>query len=152
MWKTEHCEATEMPFHLELVVACLLFPMFVGAQRTGNSGNYLYTRQPVPSVFRVNQSYPSRGETDQCRPIRLRITRNSRLYITELVTNANRNIRFVTADARLMTSRMQSKLDALAKAFRPWYGYRLTVLQSWTEYSPNDTDPHSLHYEGWLVE
>jgi len=140
-----------MRYHLETAIAWLLFfslVMFSGAQLSGNRGNYLYTRERVPSVFLIGQSYPDRGETELCRPIRLRITKNSRLYITELVTNANRDILFASANARRMTSRMQSKLNLLAVRFRAKYHSKLIVLQSWTEYSPNDTDPNSLHYEG----
>lgn len=72
--------------------------------------------------------------------------------MTGLVTNANRDIVFRSADARLMTSRLQSKLNSLAAEFKARYNSKLVVLQAWTEYSGNDSDSNSLHYEGEKVE
>ena len=118
-------------------------------QQTSNEGNFLYTRDPVPRFFRLGQRYPNREESEQCRPIRLRITRNSRLYITNLVTNGNGDIYFQSSDARIMTSRMQTRLNTLARIFRLKYNSKIRVLKAWTQYSSTDADPNSLHYEGW---
>ncbi len=115
---------------------------------SNDSENFTFLTDPPPWVFRLGQSYPNREETVQCRPVRLRITRNSRLYITDLVSNDNPNILFQSADARLMTTRMQSKLNSLADTFTSEYNTKLRVLQAWSEYSNNDSDPQSLHYEG----
>ena len=111
---------------------------------------FSYSRGPVPSVFHPGTRYPERNETEECRPIRLRIVRNSRLYRTRLVTNVNPDIIFRSPDARVMTARIQARLNALAAAYRRQYHARITVLRSWSDYSANDGigDPHSLHYEG----
>ena len=131
-------------------ITSFLFPslsMLIGAQQTGIGGNFMHTSEPIPWVFQLGQSYPNREETDQCRPIRLRITRNSRLYLTELVNNTNPNIQFQTADARLMTSRMEGRLNSLVDTLMAKYNSKLLVLQSWTD-SSNVTSPNSLHFEG----
>ncbi len=141
-------------FELAVLMVVLLCTLTcqVTRQQTSSRGNFLYTRDPVPRIFRLGRSYPDRPESEQCRPIRLRVTRNSRLFMTGLVTNANRDIVFRSADARLMTSRLQSKLNSLAAEFKARYNSKLVVLQAWTEYSGNDSDSNSLHYEGEKVE
>ena len=113
---------------------------------------FQYTRGPVPDHFRVGMHYPSRNETEVCRPIRLRIERDSRLFRTNLVVNANPGINFASSDAKRMTSRLQSRLNTLASMFYSRYERRFTVLQAWVEYSDEDgvNDPQSLHYEGKL--
>lgn len=119
-----------------------------------SGGDFLHNRGPVPSVFQVGTRYPDRNETEECRPIRLRVVRNSRLYRTQLVTNTNPQIIFHSADARVMTARVQARLNALAASYYQHYQARITVLRSWSEFSVNDTsigDPNSLHYEGNVV-
>jgi len=132
-----------------LLLPWLLFPslLILGTQQANVESSNMYTRDPIPWVFQLGQSYPNREETAQCRPIRLKITRNSRLYITELVNNTSQNIQFQTADARLMTSRMKTKLNSLADIFKAKYDSKLLVLQSWTD-SSNATGSDSLHNEG----
>ena len=117
--------------------------------RDGADG-FSYSRAPVPATFHMGSRYPNRTEEAECRPIRLRIVRNSRLYRTELVTNTNPKIIFVSADARIMTSRLHMRLNALADQYFYHFRERITVLRAWTEYSEDsdDTDPNSLHYEG----
>lgn len=111
-----------------------------------------YRRGPVPQTFQLGTRYPDRSETEECRPIRLRVTRNSRLYRTQLVTNTHPSILFHTSDSRVMSSRLQTRLNALAATYLHRYSARISVLQAWTEYSEEDGigDPNSLHYEGEL--
>ena len=111
---------------------------------------FLYDKGPVPDEFHLGQRYPDRNETEECRPIRLRIERDSRRFRTDLVHNAYTGIDFAHADARLMTSRMQVRLNALAILYYQEYGLSFTVIKSWTEYGDADlvADDHSLHYEG----
>ena len=136
-------------FSMRSVEAFILFSSLgILVALSSNRTDFTFLTDPPPWVFRLGQSYPNREETVQCRPVRLRITRNSRLYITDLVSNDNPNILFQSADARLMTTRMQSKLNSLADTFTSEYNTKLRVLQAWSEYSNNDSDPQSLHYEG----
>ena len=135
-----------------VVIATIVHP--VSATGDASDAVFQYTRGPVPDHFRVGMHYPSRNETDVCRPIRLRIERDSRLFRTNLVINANPGINFANGDAKRMTSRLQSRLNTLASMFYSWYQLRFTVFQAWVEYSDDDgvSDPQSLHYEGkWCV-
>ena len=110
---------------------------------------YQYTRGPVPAEFHMNDSYPARNETDECRPIRLRIQRNSRLFRSLVVNTNTARINFIHSDARIMTSRLQTRLNALAELYYQQFRLRITVTKSWTEYGDGDVDdPQSLHYEG----
>lgn len=130
------------------VVLALAYLIPLSSSQT--SDVFSYSRGPIPSVFHVGTRYPDRNETEECRPIRLRVARNSRLYRTQLVTNTNPQIIFQTADARVMTARIQARLNALAASYYRHYSAKITVLRSWSEYSANDGigDPNSLHYEG----
>lgn len=114
---------------------------------------YQYIREPVPDEFILGQTYPSRNETDECRPIRLRITRNSHQFRTTLVTNSNPYITFSDSDSRVMTSRLQTRLNDLAASYFDEYSVRIIMLKAWVEYSDDDgiDDPYSLHYEGMYV-
>ena len=118
-----------------------------------DESEFLYTRGEVPDEFYLDQHYPNRNETDTCRPIRLRIMRNSRLYRNNLVVNSNPGILFTNSDTRLMTPRLQTRLNTLALLFKQETGLKFTVLQAWSEYSEDDgiNDPNSLHYEGNCV-
>lgn len=123
------------------------------SSQTSSSDGFSYRGGgPLPDTFLLGTRYPDRNETEECRPIRLRIVRNSRLYRTALVTNANPNLIFSSADARVMSSRIQARLDALAASYHRQFSARITVLRSWSEYAADDTigDPFSLHYEGKL--
>ena len=108
-----------------------------------------FTTAPVPNPFRVGNYYPPRPEVEVCRPIRDYIDRNSARFTSELVTNTNNDIFFSTADSRIMTSRMQSRLNSLANSYRQATNRRMTVLQAWTQF-PNSqiNNDMSLHYEG----
>ena len=133
--------------NLAIVTLPLLVSSLFQVSLTGTP-SYLYKREPVPHEFHLGDRYPDRNESDQCRPIRLRITRNSRLYTSDLVTNTDPDIVFHSADARIMTSRLQTKLNSLAKQFFRLYSIKINVLRAWGEYSSNDSNPDSLHYEG----
>jgi hypothetical protein len=135
-----------------LILAILLLALIslCSLQPPSNDASFVRSRGPVPSVFHLGSRYPDRNETSECRPIRLRVVRNSRLHRTQLVTNTNPQISFHTADARIMSSRLQARLNALAASYYRHYGAQITVLRSWSEFSANDSigDPNSLHYEG----
>ena len=131
-----------------LIIIALHLPTI--ADSTTDNSVFQYTRGPVPDNFQVGQHYPARSEMEECRPIRLRIGRDSRLFRTSLVVNSNPGIHFASSDAKRMTSRLQSRLNSLASLFYSRYQLRLTVHLAWVEYSPDDgvDDPQSLHYEG----
>ena len=137
-----------------LIITTSVFPAAVSATNGAQNDNseFQYSRGPVPDQFQVGMHYPSRNETEQCRPIRLRIQRDSRLFRTNLVINTNPGISFASSDAKRMTSRLQSRLNSLATMFYSTYQRRFTVLLAWVEYSSDDgvDDPQSLHYEGEL--
>ena len=115
-------------------------------------GQQDFTTAEVPNPFREGDFYPPRPEVEVCRPIRDYIDRNSARFTNELVTNTNPDITFSTSDSRIMSSRMQSRLNSLASLYRQQTGRRMTVLRAWTQF-PNSqvNDITSLHYEGkWL--
>ena len=111
-------------------------------------GQQDFTIAAVPNPFQVGDFYPPRPEVEVCRPIRDYIDRNSARFMNELVANNNNNdITFSTADSRIMSSRMQSRLNSLASMYRP-HG-RMTVLRAWTQFpSSQINNVMSLHYEG----
>jgi len=114
-----------------------------------------FTTLQVPD-FDVGVFYPGRSssareaEVETCRAITDRIKRNSARFNNELVTNFNSEITFNTDDSRVMTSRMQSRLDALASAYFAETGRRMTILKAWTPFPDLDLSMNneSLHYEG----
>ena len=114
-------------------------------------GQQDFSRAVVPDPFRVGDHYPPRPEVEVCRPIRDYIDRNSARFMNELVTNTNGDIVFSTTDSRIMSSRMQSRLNSLATLYYQWKGKRsrITVLRAWTQFpDPQVNDEMSLHYEG----
>ena len=142
-----------MTLQLKSTGLCALLLFCLSAVRATNDdsdGLFQYTNGPVPDVFQVNQSYPNRTEIEECMPIQLRIERNSRSY-SDLVVNTNSDIDFANSDARRMTSRMRSRLDALVVLFYREFSARITVLKTWTEYPDEDVDDQSLHFEGRRV-
>ena len=108
-----------------------------------------FTTAEVPNPFQVGDFYPPRPEVEVCRPIRDYIDRNSARFTNELVTNTNPDITFSTSDSRIMSSRMQSRLNSLASLYGQQTGRRMNVLRAWTQF-PNAqiSDDKSLHYEG----
>ena len=112
-------------------------------------GQQDFTRAQVPDPFEVGDFYPPRPEVEVCRPIRDYIDRNSARFTNELVTNTNADIVFSTSDSRIMSSRMQSRLNSLASLYRQETGRRMTVLRAWTQFPDTQiSDSKSLHYEG----
>ena len=141
---------TSMAQNLRQVCALFLLMLSVKSIVTATDDIFQFINAPVPEVFTVGDHYPSRNETEECRPIRLRIARNSHQYLTNLVVNSNPHIVFSNSDARVMTSRLQSRLNSLAVLYYEQYEVRITVLRAWVEYSDDDGigDQYSLHYEG----
>ena len=111
-------------------------------------GQQDFSTAQVPDPFRVGDFYPPRPEVDVCRPIRDYIDRNSVRFTNELVTNTNPNIVFSTADSRIMSSRMQSRLNRLATLYQEATRRRMTVLRAWVPFPSGLSDDMSLHYEG----
>lgn len=112
--------------------------------------DFNFNRGQVPSNFRAGQNYPDRTEETECRPIRVRIRRDSLRFTRDLVINNNPDLSFNGDDARRMTSRMQLLLDTLARRYRSKYRRNLEVLVAWADYSqpPAGLSDVSLHYEG----
>ena len=112
-----------------------------------------YSREPVPDTFTQGTRYPNRDEDDECRPIKLRVRRNSVKFHETIIQNNNTQIRYETADSRLMTSRMKSLIDILASWYYSNYGTQLRILLSYIDGNyPGTGDSsvrnNSLHYEG----
>lgn len=129
-----------------------LFTALLCHAQSDDGEEFQVMNTPLPDTFQLNQSYPDRPEEVECRPIRLRIERNSRRYRTDLVTNDHPSIRFAHADTRVMSNRLFRRLNALADLFYEEHRGRITVLKAWTEYGDSEVvDPTSLHFEGELV-
>ena len=125
-------------------IICTAFLQVVTSQQD-------FTRGQVPRRFSVSIFYPTRPglnalatEAAICRPIVDQIDRNSARFRAELVTNTNSKIRFSTANSRIMSSRMQSRLDTLANL----YSGRMTIVRAWSQYPDSQLPSSSLHYEG----
>ena len=113
--------------------------------------DFSFDRGTIPTSFTAQQSYPNRDEDVECRPIRVRIARNSFRFTRDLRVNYNNKLTFQTSDARRMTSRCQSRLDALANSYQKRFKRKLQVLLGWVNYDPSSTidiSNTSLHYEG----
>lgn len=136
---------------LVLASLCLLLLVVVPAADAQQD----FTTAQVPTFSR-GVFYPARfpvaleAEVATCRAITDRIDRDSARFNSELVTNTNNGIHFSTADSRLMSSRMQSRLDDLAEAYFADSGRRVTVVKAWTPFPDRDlsAEDESLHYEG----
>ena len=114
-------------------------------------GQQDFTTAQVPDPFTVGDYYPPRLEVDVCRPIRDYIDRNSARFTNELVTNTNSRITFSTSDSRIMTSRMQSRLNTLADSYFAATSTRMTVRRAWTQFPNSQLNNMSLHYEGKTI-
>ena len=138
----------------QVTSVCLLAAttLLIAIQVSPVQGQQDFTTAQIPNPFRVGNFYPPRPEVEVCRPIRDYIDRNSARFTNELVTNTNADITFSTADSRIMSSRMQSRLNSLATLYRQQANRRMTVLRAWTQF-PNSqvNDDTSLHYEGERV-
>ena len=113
-----------------------------GAQQDFSTGE-------IPDPFMLGNRYPDREEEQVCRSISDHIERGSVRFTNELVTNTNSRINFETADSRVMTSRMQTRLDRVANL----YSRSFTVQKAWTEFPDPDfpNNNRSLHFEGLYV-
>ena len=116
-------------------------------------GQQDFSTTEVPDPFRVGDFYPPRPEVEVCRPIRDHIDRDSVRFTNKLVTNTNRDITFSSSYSRIMSSRMQSRLNSLATLYWQQTRRRMTVLRAWGQFrDPQITNNMSLHYEGESVE
>ena len=114
-----------------------------------SNDEFEFTNGPVPELFQLGQHYPNRLEEEECRPIRLRIERNSRRYDTDLFMNQHPGVQFTDADARIMSGRLLRRLNELADSFHADHGIWIFVTKAWAEYGDSEvTDPTSLHFEG----
>jgi len=138
--------------HIQVLIISLLAILLSSnvAGQDDDEGVFQYIKGPVPDEFVLGQHYPDRNETVECRPIRLRIERDSNQFRSALVVNNNGDIIFTSSDARIMSSRLQIRLNRLAELYYEDFEARLTVLLSWVDYQDNVTlgNPYSLHYEG----
>ena len=131
------------------VFVIFALPLFFATCMATSDDDFIFSDGPVPDPFNLHQHYPDRPETVECRPIRLRITRSSPRFQTDLVTNEHLNIQFANADARIMSNRLQRRLNELAELFHDQHSIWLTVTKAWTEQGDeNVTDSKSLHFEG----
>ena len=134
---------------MKLKLSTILQLLFVAVVLLSSvHGQQDFSTAQVPDPFQVGDFYPPRSEVDVCRPIRDYIDRNSARFTNELVTNTNPNIVFSTTDSRIMSSRMQSRLNRLATLYEEETGRRMTVLRAWVPFSSGLRNNMSLHYEG----
>lgn len=120
-----------------------------------SNGQQDLTQAAVPT-FETGTFFPTRQslgvmetEAAVCQPITDHIDRNSPRFNNELISNSNNRIAFQTADSRLMSSRMQSKLDMLEELYRPT-NKLITILKAYSPFPDPElsSNNRSLHYEG----
>ncbi len=102
------------------------------------------------SDLKPGDKVPNASEIATCGAIKKRIARSDPEFAT-LAENQNANIVFKdeegTGADRMMSARMQSKLDALAALVsKEWSGVKLRVTECWDE--DGEHAANSLHYEG----
>ena len=132
---------------ITVLVAALWVCRVSGTQ--SEDDDFDFTNGALPDPFLPHQHYPDRPESVECRPIRLRIDRGSRRFSTDLVTNDHANVQFAHSDARIMSNRLQRRLNDLAEQFYDAHGVWITVTKAWTDQDDEEvTDELSLHYEG----
>ena len=109
----------------------------------------VFQQEPVPDPFTLGDRYPDRDEVVEVRPIKLRLRRTSQRFRDTIIRNTNNDLSYANDDARLMTSRLKSRLDTLGELYEDRYRRELQVLLTYAEEgNPSVTDPASLHYEG----
>ena len=110
----------------------------------------VFQQEPVPDPFKLGDRYPDRDEAVEVRPIKLRLKRTSRRFSETIIRNTNNDLSYANDDARLMTSRLKSRLDILGELYEDEYRrQKLQVVLTYAEEgNPDVTDPNSLHYEG----
>ena len=122
------------------------FPVIVSA-----TDDFTYTKGPIPTSFNIGEHYPDRNEEFQCRSIKFHVQPDSQKY-RELVTYNGNNIRFTNSSSHRMTSRMQTRLQALANDYYQLYNLSLYVLKAWSSFPDSDIEDNSLHYEGKVMQ
>lgn len=139
MWKTNL---------LQLLLLILSCEVLISMQQSNNL--QVFQQEPVPNPFKLGDRYPNRDEDVEVRPIKLRLKRTSRRFSETIIRNTNNDLSYANNDARLMTSRLKSRLDTLGELYEDEYrGQKLQVLLTYAEENnPDVTDTTSLHYEG----
>lgn len=139
MWKTNL---------LQLLLLILSCEVLISMQQSNNL--QVFQQEPVPNPFKLGDRYPNRDEDVEVRPIKLRLKRTSRRFSETIIRNTNNDLSYANDDARLMTSRLKSRLDTLGELYEDEYrGQKLQVLLTYAEENnPDVTDTTSLHYEG----
>ena len=100
--------------------------------------------------LKVGEKVPNIAETKAVGAIAGKIGRNDPEFKT-LISNTNADIVFkdeeLTAADRVMTTALQTRLDALATAVQAeWPGVKLRVTEAWDE--NGEHSGNSTHYEG----
>jgi hypothetical protein len=103
-----------------------------------------------PAVLTLGQKVPDKSEVDVVGAIAGKILRGSAEF-NSLVKNTNPDIVFKNEEGtdadRMMTLRLQGKLDAVATSVKSeWPGKMLRVTEAWDE--NNEHASGSSHYEG----
>jgi len=132
---------------MEWRVTLLLVAAFCEALFQISSSVQTFAQDPIPN-FRQGVRYPDLDEDDQCRPIKIRLSRNSQRFTATLVRNTNTRITYMSENARFMTSRLKARLDILAEWYFDTYRARLTVILAYAEPTTVTDRMDSLHYEG----
>jgi len=132
---------------MEWRLTLLLVAAFCEAFFQISSSVQTFQQDPIPN-FRQGTRYPDLDEDDQCRPIKLRLSRNSQRFTATLVRNTNTIITYMNEDARFMTFRLKARLDLLAEWYFDTYRVRLTVILAYAEPTTTTDRTDSLHYEG----
>ena len=140
MWKTNLLQ-----LHLLIILSC---GVLITLQQDDDL--QVFQQEPVPDPFTLGDRYPDRDEEVEVRPIKLRLRRTSRRFSETIIRNTNSDLSYANDDARLMTSRLKSRLDRLGELYEDRYRrQRLQVLLTYAEENnPSVSDSASLHYEG----
>lgn len=141
MWR-----ANSLQLYLLIILSCgVLF-----STQQGNEDLPVFQQEPLPDPFRLGDRYPNRDEVVEVRPIKLRLQRTSRRFSETIIRNTNNDLSYVNDDARLMTSRLKSRLDILGELYEDRYRReKLVVILTYAEEGNSAvSNPNSLHYEG----
>jgi hypothetical protein len=114
------------------------------------SGAMMLAAAASAGDFSQGQKVPNAPEKNICGAITKKIKRSDPEFLT-LVSNQNPDIVFKNEEEtdadRMMTARLQVKLDALAALVSAeWPGVKLRVTEAWDE--DNEHSATALHYEG----
>jgi len=139
---------------LQLYLLIILSCGVLLSTQQNNGDLQVFQQEPVPDPFKLGDRYPDRDEVVEVRPIKLRLKRTSRRFSETIIRNTNNDLSYVNDDARLMTSRLKSRLDLLGELYEDEYRrQKLVVILTYAEEgNPAVTDPNSLHYEGMQLQ